>query len=242
MSVIISQFASFKANPTSGTPPYTTTFAGTLTITVQTIAGSYTYPANGALIEIQIYQNGAWNTVGSTTTDANGNFTVPVTWQPQNFSQSGTWNVRAYYPGNYPPTPGTTSKSIAITINLAPTTGILAQIQIIDLARNIAYTWVKNVTYPNGYWLNNLSGGPYTAAPQGQAPLITPGANNLQIIVWATNIGQTTGTLTVTIKDSNGNTLASNSGSASQGNDVVAETGAINMPSTSYSISISTTP
>ena len=127
---------------------------------------------------------------------------------------------------------------IRIPKNFASITQITA-IRIQDVARNVWYSWDKNSQYPNGYWDN--AGGTGSNAPVGQAPLVTPGSNNLYISFNAVNNGNITGNLTLTIKDAAGNTLSNTVVSTAPGGNAGAQV-TVNMPTTPYSITLSVTP
>jgi hypothetical protein len=118
----------------------------------------------------------------------------------------------------------------------------------VDYARKVAYTWIKNSTYPTGSWTNNQAvTTTYINASAGQTPLITPGASNLGIYALFTNTGNVPVAYTFSIKDQNGVVLTSATYTAQPG-EVFSLGGytpsnfAINMPSTPYSIAIAITP
>ena len=94
---------------------------------------------------------------------------------------------------------------IRIPKNFASITQITA-IRIQDVARNVWYSWDKNSQYPNGYWDN--AGGTGSNAPVGQAPIITPGPNNLYVAFYATNNYHSAVNITLIVYDGNFNILA----------------------------------
>jgi hypothetical protein len=97
------------------------------------------------------------------------------------------------------------------------------QITVKDLITQIVYTWT------NGSWDNQ--------------PYVTPGNGMLIMDIFVINLGGTINTGQVTLKDSSGNTLHSQTTpNASIG--VIYELGAfsINMPTTAYNLTLSITP
>jgi len=133
--------------------------------------------------------------------------------------------------------------SATIAVNpYYPVDAQLTAIQVNDLARNISYTWIKNPTYPTGYWANTMAGSGMTNAPAGATPLITPG-NNLQIAVSVFNMGTVSGTITVTVSNASTSAVLNSQALAvtPQGN-VSTNFVTLTMPATAFSILISATP
>ena len=133
--------------------------------------------------------------------------------------------------------------SATITANpYYPVNAFLTAIQVNDLARKVSYTWVKNTTYPNGYWANNMAGSGMTNANPGDTPLITPG-NNLQISVSVFNMGTVGGTITVVVANaSTSATLNSQALTVAAQGNVATSLVTLTMPTTALSLLISATP
>ena len=134
--------------------------------------------------------------------------------------------------------------SATITANpYYPVNAFLTAIQVNDIAMKVSYTWVKNTTYPNGYWANNMAGSGMTNAAPGATPLIMPGPNNLQISVSVFNMGTVGGTITVVVSNASTSAVLNTQALtvAAQGNAATALV-AITMPSTALSLLISATP
>jgi len=133
--------------------------------------------------------------------------------------------------------------SVTIQANpFYPVNAFLTAIQVNDLARHVSYTWVKNTTYPSGYWANNMAGSGMTNATPGETPLVTPG-NNLQMSVSVFNMGSVGGTITVVISNASTSAVLN-----SQALNVVAQANVatnlvtLTMPTTVLSLLVSATP
>jgi len=132
--------------------------------------------------------------------------------------------------------------SATMTVNpYYPVNAQLTAIQVNDLARNVSYTWVKNTTYPSGYWANNMASSGMTSAAPGATPLVTPG-NNLQIAVSVFNMGTVGGTITVTIQNAQTTVLNSQALTVTPQANVATNLITLTMPATAYSLIISATP
>jgi len=133
--------------------------------------------------------------------------------------------------------------SATIAVNpYYPVNAQLSSIQVNDLARNVSYTWLKNATYPSGYWANTMAPSGMTNAAPGATPLVTPG-NNLQIAVSAYNMGTVGGTLTITIENaSTSAVLNSQALPAAAEATVVTNYVTLTMPALAFSILVSATP
>ena len=118
-------------------------------------------------------------------------------------------------------------KSEAMSFNISPYTyvsGIIQAIRVQDIPRGIWYNWDRP--------------GPWSPSE----PIVTVGSGTLYIAFWAVNQGNVTGTLTLTIKDDTGKTLASKSASCDPGAGVGIEAPRIDMPNRTYGITLSVTP
>lgn len=127
------------------------------------------------------------------------------------------------------------------TISVDPyvaTAGLITAIRVQDVARDIWYSWDVTTQNPQGSW-NNAGGGGKNA-PVGETPRVTPGANNLYVAFYATNMGQS-GNLTLTLKNSGNYILQNQTVNVASGASAGIEwTG--NMPSASYGLILSVTP
>jgi len=118
-------------------------------------------------------------------------------------------------------------KSESMSFNVSPYTyvsGIIQAIRVQDIARHIWYTWDRP--------------GPWSPSE----PVVTVGSKTLYIAFWAVNQGGTTGTLTLTVKDDTGKTLATKSVSCAPGAGVGIEAPDLDMPNRTYGITLSVTP
>ena len=133
--------------------------------------------------------------------------------------------------------------SATIAVNpYYPVNAQLTAIQVNDSARKVSYTWVKNTTYPSGYWANNMAGSGYTNANPGDTPLITPG-NNLQIAVSVFNMGTVGGTITVVVSNASTSAVLNTQAlSVAQQGNVSTSLVTLTMPTTAFSILVSATP
>ena len=133
--------------------------------------------------------------------------------------------------------------SATIAVNpYYPVNAQLTAIQVNDLARNVSYTWIKNTTYPSGYWANNMASSGMTSAAPGATPLVTPG-NNLQIAVSVFNMGTVGGTITVTVENaSTSAVLNSQALTVTPQGNVATNFVTLTMPTTAFSILVSATP
>jgi hypothetical protein len=119
------------------------------------------------------------------------------------------------------------SLSESMSFNISPYTyvsGIIQAIRVQDIPRDIWYEWDRP--------------GPWKPS----APIVTVGSKTLYIAFWAVNNGNTTGTLTLTVKDDTGKTLASKSVSCAPGAGVGIEAPDLDMPNRTYGITLSVTP
>jgi hypothetical protein len=128
-----------------------------------------------------------------------------------------------------------TIKSDYTSFSISPYTyvsGKLIAIRVQDIPRGIWYNWDGSTRT----WDN--------------APKVTVGSKTLYIAAAAVNAGNVAGSLTLTITDDTGKTLASKTltvqpwnGSYTSPNDYIGvETGSIDMPNRSYGITVSVTP
>lgn len=111
--------------------------------------------------------------------------------------------------------------------NISPYTfasGIISGIRVQDIPRNIWYNWDRP--------------GPWSPSE----PNVTVGSKTLYIAFWAVNQGNVTGTLTLTVKDDTGATLATKSVSCAPGAGVGIEAPNLDMPNRTYGITLSVTP
>lgn len=142
------------------------------------------------------------------------------------------------------PVPLIISYSDSATMTISPYYPVNAQltaIQVNDLARNVSYTWIKNTTYPSGYWANNMASSGMTSAAPGATPLVTPG-NYLQMAVSVFNMGSVGGTITVTIQNAQTTVLNSQTLTVTPQGNVATNLVTLTMPTTAFSIIVSATP
>lgn len=119
------------------------------------------------------------------------------------------------------------SLSESMGFNISPYTyvsGIISGIRVQDIPRDIWYSWDRP-----GQW-------------SPSAPVVTVGSKTLYIAFWAVNQGNATGTLTLTVKDDTGKTLATKSVSCAPGAGVGIEAPDLDMPNRTYGITLSVTP
>jgi len=126
------------------------------------------------------------------------------------------------------------SESKGFTISpYTVTSGKILAIRVQDIVRGIWYNW-------------DASTGAWDKTPIS----VYVGSKTLYIAAAAVNVGNAAGSLTLTITDDTGKTLASKTqtvqpwnGSYTAPNDYIGvETGSIDMPNRSYGITVSVTP
>lgn len=122
---------------------------------------------------------------------------------------------------------GSPSPSETMTFTVTPllgvTSGIISGVRVQDVAL--------------GKWFNWDRPGPFVPS----APIVTPGAGNLYIALWAVNQG-TPGNLTLTITDDTGAVLATKTYSAEYGGGGVGLEWTGAMPGRNYGITLTVTP
>jgi len=113
--------------------------------------------------------------------------------------------------------------SFSIAPYFAPTFGKITAIRVQDIARQLWFNWSD----PARTW--------------DVAPSVAPGANNLYVALYATNTGGTAGNMTLTLKDSAGNTLATKTQSVAAGASFGLEYTGV-MSTTAFTLSAIVTP